>query len=265
MTYNEFIQNIINTRGQWTIPEDGFYENHHIIPVCMGGEPEEYDHDTIHENLIWLTPEEHYDAHELLALENPDNWKILSAWAMMKFPNGSTHRDPEYGIDRETYGYLRRQFALNNPAKQPEVRKIISEKAKVREYKTGWHHTEETKAKIGAGNRGKVVSEETRQKLSDNAKDNPNYGMRGKHISDERKAVLSELKTEYFKDEDNRKKQSESVKQSWEDPEYRRAHSEGMRGKKHTVNKKACPLCGREISTSNFDRHYKVCAEKHKD
>lgn len=31
-TYKEYIQSIIDTRGQWNIPENEYYEGHHIIP-----------------------------------------------------------------------------------------------------------------------------------------------------------------------------------------------------------------------------------------
>ena len=40
MTYDEFINNIIETRGQWGIPLNEYFEAHHIIPRCMGGDGE---------------------------------------------------------------------------------------------------------------------------------------------------------------------------------------------------------------------------------
>ena len=52
MTYNEFIQDIINTRGQYGIPLDQYCEVHHIIPKCKGGEPVYSSRDIKHENLI---------------------------------------------------------------------------------------------------------------------------------------------------------------------------------------------------------------------
>lgn len=56
-------------------------------------------------------------------------------------------------------------------------------------YKTHYPEPlkEETKRKISEANRGKIVSKETREKLSINAQNNPNYGMRGKHMSEEAK------------------------------------------------------------------------------
>lgn len=53
MTYDEFIQNIIDTRGQWGIPEYEYHEAHHIIPKCLEGEPKHHSmHWQTHENII---------------------------------------------------------------------------------------------------------------------------------------------------------------------------------------------------------------------
>lgn len=70
-TYNEFIQKILSTRGRFAIKE-GYKERHHIIPKCMGGSNAE-------ENLIDLTGQEHFIAHKLLYLENPQNLALASA------------------------------------------------------------------------------------------------------------------------------------------------------------------------------------------
>ena len=129
MTYNEFIQNIINTRGQWNIPEGEYYENHHIIPVCLGGEPKNFNHKSKHKNLIWLTPEEHFIAHKLLLEENKNNIELQYAFNMMSNFNK---------IGFKEYSELR----------------------------SGWHHSEETKEKIGNSNRGKKHSDEENLKNS---------------------------------------------------------------------------------------------------
>lgn len=62
-------------------------------------------------------------------------------------------------------------------------------------YMLGKHHSQETKLKIGLGNKGKIVSEDTKKKLSENAVNNPNYGMRGKQLSEEAKKKISEANT----------------------------------------------------------------------
>ena len=86
MTYKEFIQNIIDTRGQWGIQNDEYFEQHHIIPKCMGGKGDRangvFKYHSHHQNCIWLTAKEHFIAHKLLAEENPSNYKLVYAWTM---------------------------------------------------------------------------------------------------------------------------------------------------------------------------------------
>ena len=67
-TYQNFIQNILNTRGRFSCGDE-YHERHHIIPKCIGGDDNE-------DNLIDLFAKEHFEAHRLLALENPDNKQL---------------------------------------------------------------------------------------------------------------------------------------------------------------------------------------------
>lgn len=87
MTYNEFIQNIIDTRGQWNIPEGEYYEMHHIKPRCVGGTGDYKNNlfrkKSTNSNCIWLYPKEHFIAHKLLAEENPENKYLVRAFANM--------------------------------------------------------------------------------------------------------------------------------------------------------------------------------------
>lgn len=163
VTYKEFIQNIINTRGQWNISDDEYYEVHHIIPKCLGGEgviqKRNKNKSNRHPNLIYLYPYEHFIAHKLLALEHPDNRKLVFAWSKMAFPKGKTKRDFE--ITPEEYSQLREMQSkvllgthLSEESKQ-----------KLRDFNTGRHPSEESRKKMSAAQRGKVVSEETKQKL----------------------------------------------------------------------------------------------------
>ena len=86
ITYNEYILNIIATRGQWNIPEGEFFEGHHIIPKSCGGSGDYRKKDA---NIIWLYPKEHYIAHYLLTKENPDNLQFARAFICMQ---GMNHR-----------------------------------------------------------------------------------------------------------------------------------------------------------------------------
>ena len=72
MTYIEFINDILKTRGRFNCGDE-YCERHHILPKCMGGGNER-------DNLIDLYAREHFIAHKLLALENPDNIKLQLAY-----------------------------------------------------------------------------------------------------------------------------------------------------------------------------------------
>ena len=71
-----------------------YHESHHIVPRCMGGT------DDLN-NLVDLTPEEHYLAHLLLCRIYPANPKLASA-AMMMCANRKGNK---------VYGWLRRRHA----------------------------------------------------------------------------------------------------------------------------------------------------------
>ena len=104
MTYNEFIQNIIDTRGQWNIEPNTYFEMHHIKPHCLGGEGDYktryFKKNSHHENCIWLYPREHFIAHKLLAEENPTIEPLVKAYWNMCTIN-KTHADTD--ISPEEY------------------------------------------------------------------------------------------------------------------------------------------------------------------
>ena len=97
-TYEQFIQNILDTRGRFACGDE-YHERHHIIPKCMDGSDEE-------ENLIDLLAREHFVAHKLLALENPNNDKLAYAWNRM-----CNSKNGDYHITAEEYEKARIAFA----------------------------------------------------------------------------------------------------------------------------------------------------------
>ena len=84
MTYKEFIDNILETRGRFGCGDE-YCERHHIVPKCLGGGNEE-------ENLIDLFAREHFEAHRLLALENPKERGLQYAWWRMCQCNRSSKK-----------------------------------------------------------------------------------------------------------------------------------------------------------------------------
>lgn len=135
MTYNEFISEIINTRGQWTIPECGIYESHHIIPRCLGGEPKYCNRTAHHPNLIWLSPYEHFTAHRLLYEEHKENYNLRAAFVCMRQKTTKIMELTE------------EEFNLLKAAAKEHGREAYLKNKNF--MKLGGHHTEETKLKIG--------------------------------------------------------------------------------------------------------------------
>jgi hypothetical protein len=191
MNYQRIYNNLMTLRKMRT----GYVEKHHIIPRCLGGLDDK-------DNLIELYPEEHYLAHLLLCKIYPDNQKLL--YAAMNMTTGSMINNGNR--NNKAYGWLRRRYAEsmsgdNNPNRRNPI--LQKEAAKKR---IGQKRTEETKAKMSASQKGRVlseehkaklsiaattrppISEETRQKLKQRS---PNKGMLGKKMSAETRAKMS--------------------------------------------------------------------------
>lgn len=109
MTYNEFINNIILKRGQWS-DDVRFSERgcarHHIVPRCLGGAPRNLNWQK-HKNIIWLYPAEHFLAHKLLALENSTNELLVCAYKRMCY----SHKLKKYIVLPSDYELAERLFA----------------------------------------------------------------------------------------------------------------------------------------------------------
>lgn len=163
MTYAEYIENIINSRGQWGILETTYFEMHHIKPKCWGGEGDykngtfkRYSH---HPNCIWLYPQEHFTAYKLLAEEFPNDLYIVNAYWLLTY---------KCGDDPITYTELKTKYSAmiaernQNFVWTDELRQQLSEKKK------GHKLTVETIEKIKATKLTKNLnkrSDETKEKI----------------------------------------------------------------------------------------------------
>ena len=216
MTYNEFIQNILDIRGRFNCGDE-YHERHHIIPKCIGGDNKE-------ENLIDLFAKEHFEVHRLLALENPENEGLVYAWWMMSHNTNNNTQD-RYELTPEEYEEAKKAFSKvsSERAKQyvgdknpnygnhklagenapwygkhlpKEVRVKISEKAKGRKLPI------EVVRKVAEVNRGSHRTLEQKQRMSEAAKRkylDPNnhligdkHPMFGKHHSEETKHKIGD-------------------------------------------------------------------------
>lgn len=166
LSYIDYINNIIKSRGQWNIPNAEYFESHHIIPKCLGGTGNIRNgrNRTKHENIIYLYPQEHYTAHKLLALENPDNISLLNPWLMMAFPKGKTNRSIE--ITPNDYAKLRQAWSN----KMHKNNNWLDENGHPCNYHLTNIYSEESKSKMGPKGQHWKLSQETRKKMFEAAK-----------------------------------------------------------------------------------------------
>ena len=137
MDYQRIYNSIIE-RAKTRIIE-GYTEKHHIIPRCMGGSNND-------DNLVALTPEEHYVCHLLLIKLYPGNIGLVKAAMFLTSSNNNVRRN------NKLYGWLKRQYSdymrgPNNPQK-------------LNPRKGERHHTYNRKIKFNFTEKGrKVLSE----------------------------------------------------------------------------------------------------------
>lgn len=202
-TYDEFIQSIINARGRFGCGDE-YHEQHHIIPRSMDGTDKK-------ENLIDLYAKEHYEAHRLLALENPDNDKLVYAWWCMSTMK-SKFTNERYHISAEEYEEARIAFSLlqserysgeGNP--MHGVRRCGGDNPMYDVHRYGKdnpfygkHHTDKTRKKMKESSKKRWQKHEEKEKLSQAAKErlqNPeNNPMFGKHHTEEAKEKMKNHK-----------------------------------------------------------------------
>lgn len=96
MDYTLHYTKLIN-RSKNRILANTYTENHHVIPRCMGGLD-------VQGNLVKLTAEEHFVAHQLLVKMHPDNKKLLSALTKMCSSSNKNIRN------NKIYGWIRKKW-----------------------------------------------------------------------------------------------------------------------------------------------------------
>lgn len=177
MDYQRIYNQIINRakkenrkKGQGT-----YYEAHHVVPKCMGGEGRAEQWRT-HPNIVILTAREHFLCHWLLCRIYPNNKKLAHAfWFMTK--QKSENQERNYTISSRTYAEavsnlkfteehkekIRRTRVGKKTLVHPDTKEIKYVPGKELPYwvELGWENTNYKKGT-------KVqVSEEGKQKLAE--------------------------------------------------------------------------------------------------
>jgi hypothetical protein len=153
MNYLKIYERII-LRGKQRIIE-GYKERHHIIPKCMGGSNNS-------DNLVNLTPEEHYVCHQLLVKIYPKNHKLIYAATAMSM-NNSRHKR-----SNKCYGWLKRRSSILQSQARKGIPLSTEHRNNISKSKKGKLLSIEHCNNISKGKKGKTskpITEETRQKL----------------------------------------------------------------------------------------------------
>lgn len=143
---------------------EGYRERHHVLPKCMGGGNEP-------ENLVELTAEEHYVAHQLLVKMYPRHGGL--AWSALRLA--------KHAVNHRAYGWLRRRYSLSKRSKE--------HCANIGRAQLGRPTSPETRANMSVAKRGIPQSVETRAKISASLRGNMNS--RGRVRSVETRARMS--------------------------------------------------------------------------
>ena len=244
-TYEEFINNILKTRGRFACGNE-YHECHHIIPRCMGGTNDK-------DNLIDLFAQEHFIAHKLLAEENPDNYALTYAWWMMSHVKDKNQE--RYEITPEEYEeakitFIKMQSEVMKQVWEDEDRRkkhsdFMREKYSNPENNPmfrrrgedspfyGKRRSEDVIESIRRAAKERCQNPEYIAKLSKTQKEryiNPeNNPMFGKRQSEEAKKKIGDANRGRIQSEETKNKRSESMKEKWQDPLYRKQQEEGMK------------------------------------
>lgn len=155
--YNQLIENA-KLADRKKVKGGQYFERHHIIPKSIGGLDDK-------DNLVLLTPREHFVAHKLLVEIYPKNRKLYqAAWLMIT----KTGNDRTYQVTSREYEFFRQQVSINMSETRkgwvPD-QKFLDDLSKrtsgsgnpmygrrgADNPNTGRKNTEETKAKMSLG------------------------------------------------------------------------------------------------------------------
>lgn len=194
-------------------------EKHHVLPRCMGGS-------NAKSNIVALTPEEHFVAHQLLVKMHPKNVPLVTALQYLCSSNGRDSRN------NKMYGWIRRQAGEAQKQrweeKGDEMRAIISSDA--------------NRKKISDGLRKKWQDPEYRAKLQEIRSTEEHKKKRGAAISAAINEPSSKAKwAANHQDPLRRQKHSDEMKRQWQDPEVRARRSAAMKAawerRRETLNR----------------------------
>jgi len=221
MNYKRLYNNIVTTAQLQE--RECYTEKHHIVPRSLGGADTE-------DNLVRLTPREHFICHWLLTkfTTGINKRKMIKALSFMRSESTYQKRYTTK-ITARVYENLRKEHA-----------RIISEQNTGRVQP---RHEKENQITAMTGRKRPAFSKEWRENLS-KASSGENNSMYGKTHSASAKKIMSEKAK-------GRKQSAETIAKK----------ADAIRGSKR--EKQLCPHCDRAVAVNGYARwHGDNCKEK---
>jgi hypothetical protein len=177
--YVKIYMNLISTRKNRKI--DGSIEKHHIIPKSLGGTNKK-------DNIIELTPKEHFIAHLLLEKSTSGTlYHSKMAFALTRIVHGNKKN---YTMNSRKYQYIKKLNAKYSSIRSKKWWDTATDEMKMKRnekfkgennYMYGKTHSTETK---------NIISNKAKKRLSDKK----NHPMYNKNHSEKTKRIISEKK-----------------------------------------------------------------------
>lgn len=217
---------------------DCYTESHHIQPRSLGGL------DTP-DNLVELTPQEHFICHWLLVkmTTGQDHHKMLNALRMMRAENSNQQRY-DTKITARVYAKIKEEYA------ELQSKRFTGKGNGF----YGKSHTSEAKERIRQKNLGNKLTPEQHAKLIKNC-----TGKKKPPITEEHRAKLSAAKqgknnNMYGKthSEETRAKQRAKAVGRKQSEETIQKKADAVRGSKR--EKKLCPRCNQLVAVNGYAR-----------
>ncbi|WP_407304040.1 HNH endonuclease signature motif containing protein [Acinetobacter sp.] len=204
-----------------------YLEEHHIIPKCLGGLD-------IPENLVLLTPREHFIAHVLPWKDNPIR-KLCDPILFFKKKDGKIATSKLYEMARRAHIDEMRN---NNPSLSLSEASRLSKSIKLSEYaknRKPSHNKKISEANTGAQSRlNAILSAETKTKIGSSLDE---YFSQN-DVSKETKQKITDGLNEYYRNN----KVSNEIKQN-------------LTLKALARQKWACPFCSKMYDGGNLTQH----------
>lgn len=151
MNYSAHYEKLIHRARDRVL--DGYVECHHVIPRCMGGTDDK-------DNLVQLTAEEHYVAHQLLHKIHPNVSGLAFAMVAMTSDHWG-HRS------NKLYGWVRAKWSEVVSIQSKEMWLDPEYRAKVKASMQKVIDNSEYGAKISKANKGRVKSAQERANIAE--------------------------------------------------------------------------------------------------